>query len=155
MIGNDILQGLVEHNTFIFFNTYIHIIVGIVLATALYPFLSKKGRERWTYFTIVFFPLIFGSIFPDLMFILSSLVESRSLNSLFFVLTSGGAVHSTFHFHFPLVLVAPVTLCLVMLMNKWITKKYFDHMPRWSFILVCGLAIGGAVMHVYMDTLGF
>src|SRR3989338_2217775 len=115
MIGNDLVALLVEHNTFIFFNTYIHLLAGLLLSVSVYPFLSSLLKERWNYFSVVFFPALFGSVFPDLMFILSTLIERRSLDGIFEILTHGGDVHSAFHWHVTIVLVIPTTIFLVML----------------------------------------
>ena|SRR3989344_5454154 len=152
---SEIFSGLVQHNRFIFFNTYIHAFAGVFIATALYTFLSKVFKERWHYFTVIFFPAVFGSVFPDLIFILSTYIEQRSLDGMFFLLTHGGDVHSTFHFHFPLVLVAPTTLFFVLVMNRIVKKSYFDHLPKWAFALICVLSLAAAFFHIYMDLVGF
>ncbi len=155
MIGDQLVSILVTNNTFLFFNVYIHILAALLLSASVYPFLSPLLKERWNYFSVVFFPLLFASVFPDLMFIISTLVERRSLDGVFDILTHGGEVHSVFHFHLPIILVAPTTMMLVMLMNKKVKGSYFDHLPKWSFILICALSIFAALFHVYLDLVGF
>ena len=155
MIGNDLVAGLIQHNTFIFFNTYIHIFAGLLLAITIYPFLSKQLKERWNYFLVVFFPAVFGSLFPDLAFIVSSAIEQRSLDGMFEILTHGGAVHSAFHWHSTLVLVVPTTVFVVMLFNRWKDGQFFDHLPKYSFWIISALSLLAALFHIYMDLVGF
>lgn len=155
MLGDQLVSILVTNNTFLFFNVYIHILAGLLIAASISPFLSKELKERWSYFSVVFFPALFGSVFPDLMFILSSLIEHHSLDGLFDILTHGGEVHSTFHWHITILLVIPTTIFLVMLMNKKKKGSYFDHLPKWSFWIISAVALGAALFHVYMDLVGF
>ena len=155
MIGNDLVALLIEHNTFIFFNTYIHILAGLLLAISIYPFISPLLKEKWNYFCIVLFPAFFGSVFPDLMFILTTLIEKRSLNGLFEALTHGGDVHSAFHWHATISLVIPTTIFLVMLMNKRKKGFYIDHLPKASFWIMSAISLFAALFHVYMDLVGF
>ena len=89
------------------------------------------------------------------MFILSTLIERRSLDGIFDILTSGGEVHSVFHWHVTIVLVIPTTIFLVMLMNKSLRKSYFDHLPKGSFWIISVISLAAALFHVYMDLVGF
>ena len=150
----EIIQGLKVHNEFIFFNTYIHFFVGVFIALAVYPFLSKKLKLRYNYIFLIFFPAVFGSIFPDLMFIVSTLVKQRSLYGLFDLLSTGGDVYTTFHFGFPLVLVVPCTFFIVMVVNR-IFKKSFDNFPKWGLFWLCLLSLFSALFHIYLDGVGF
>lgn len=154
MFFSEIVSGLWIHKEFIFYNVVIDFLAGIFLATALYPFLGKKGKERYNYIILVFFPSVFGAVFPDLMFILSSLIEKRSLNDLFYTLSHGGEVYSAFHFHLPIILVIPCTFFVIMLVNR-IVKKRFSGFPKWSLLLGCILALLAALMHVFLGTVGF
>ena len=151
---SEIITGLSAHKEFIFFNTFSHIIVGIVIATAIFPFLSEKLKNRYNYFIVVFFPAVFGSVFPDLMFIVSTLVKHRSLTGLFDALSHGGEVYSAFHFGFPLVLVVPTTVFILILINK-VFKKIFDRFPKWCIALVTVISLFCAFFHIFMDGVGF
>lgn len=155
MIGNELVTILVTNNTFLFFNVYIHVLAGLLLAGSVYPFLSESLKKPWNYFSVVFFPALFGSVFPDLMFILTTLIEKHSLEGIFDILTHGGEVHSVFHWHVTIVLVIPTTIFVVMLMNKKVQKSYFDHLPRYSFWIISSLCLAAALFHVYMDLVGF
>lgn len=146
----EIIEGLKVHNDFAFFNTYIHLFVGVFIASALYPFLSKKKE----YIPLVFFPAVFGSIFPDLIFIVSTLFKERSLTGLFYLLSNGGDAYSVFHFGFPLILVIPCTVFIVMIANKVMRRK-FDDFPKWGLTWMCLVSFFSALFHVYLDCVGF
>lgn len=150
----EIFSGLWIHREFIFFNVCFDVLAGIFLATALYPFLSKKLKERYNYTLLVFFPSLFGAVFPDTMFILSSVIEKRSLNGIFYTLSHGGEVYTAFHFHLPIILVIPCVFFIVMLVNR-IVKKKFALFPKWGLLLACMLSLIAALMHVFLGTVGF
>ena len=154
MIVGQLVTGFIEHKEFIFFNTLIHIFVGIFIATALYPFLSKKFKERYTYFMVVFLPSVFGSFFPDLIFIVSVLANQRSITALFDALSQGGSVYEAFQYNLPFLLVIPSTVTLILVLNR-IFRKKFDDLPKWSFLLICLLSLLGACVHLFMDSIGF
>ena len=154
MIIGQLVTGFIEHKEFIFFNTLIHIFVGIFIATAIYPFLSKKFKESYNYFMAVFLPSVFGSFFPDFIFIVSVLAKQRSLTDLFDALSHGGTVYTAFQYNLPFLLVIPSTVTLILLLNRVFRKK-FDDLPRWSFVLICLFSLIGACAHLFMDSIGF
>jgi hypothetical protein len=154
MFIQEVIKGLIKHKEFIFFNDVIHIIAGISFATALFPFLSKKLKNKFEYFTVVFFPAVFGSMFPDLMFICSTLFEHRSIDGLFLELSNGGHVYSSFHFSFPIILVIPTTVFLMLIFTKAVRGK-FDELPGWSILWMSLVALFCALLHIFMDTIGF
>ena len=150
---SELMAGLWMHREFLFYNVMIDILVGIFLATALYPFLGKKIKERYTYALFVFFPSVFGAVFPDVMFIFSSVLEKRSFDGLFYTLSHGGEVYTTFHFHLPIVLVIPCVFFVMMLVNRLVKGKF--HAPKWALLLGCLLSLLAALMHVFLGTVGF
>jgi hypothetical protein len=150
----EIITGFFAHKEFIFFNYLIHIFVGALVATAIFPFLNNKYRARYNYFLSVFFPAMFGSLFPDMMFIISTLIKNRSLVGLFYLLSHGGDVYSVFHFAFPVILVIPCVVFFVLILNK-IFKKKFDEFGWKGLILMCMIALGSALLHILMDLVGF
>ncbi len=154
MFLKEIFIGLVQHREFIFFNTGVHVLFALLLASSIFPFLSNKLRARYNYFFVVFFPALFGSLFPDLMFIISTWVKERSLNGLFYLLSHGGDIYNSFHFAFPIILVVPTTVFLVFVFNKILRHK-FDDFPKWSFLLICVISLFCALFHVFMDSVGF
>jgi hypothetical protein len=151
---SEIIAGLMNHGDFIFFNTISHLIAGIVIATAIFPFLSEKLKNRYNYFIVVFFPAVFSSVFPDLMFISSTIVKHRSLTGLFDALSHGGDVYSAFHFGLPLILVVPTVVFILILINK-VFKKSFDRFPKWCIALVTLISLFCAGFHIIMDGVGF
>jgi len=150
----EIIEGLKVHNEFIFFNTYIHLFVGVFIALAVYPFLSNKLKNRYNYSLLIFFPAVFGSVFPDLMFIISTIIKERSIYGLFDILSHGGDVYTTFHFGFPLILVVPCTFFIVMVVNR-VFKKSFDNFPKWGLIWLSVISLFCALFHIYLDMVGF
>ena len=149
----ELMAGLWTHREFLFYNVMIDILAGIFLATALYPFLGKKLKENYNYALFVFFPSVFGAVFPDMMFILSSVLEKRSFEGLFYTLSHGGEVYTTFHFHLPIVLVIPSVFFVMMLVNKLVKKKF--HAPKWALLLGSLLSLVATLMHVFLWTVGF
>ncbi len=152
---------------FIAVNGLSHLFMGIFLSTALYPFL-KEFKERFNYFLFVFFPLVFGSLFPDLLFAISTLIRSGSLKSWGYLLKHGGEIHSVFHRDIALVLVIPSTVFLVIVLVYLVNfirylvswgKKYdkikLDNLPRKWLLICSGLSLLGAVVHLLMDVVGF
>lgn len=154
MVWGALILGFQQHKVFIFWNFLSHFFAGVLIATAVFPFLPKTFQKRKHYFLTVFFPSVFGSLFPDLMFITSTVLKLRTLNGLFFALSGGGDIYSVFHFGFPIVLVVPTTVFFVFVMNRLILKK-FDSLPKWSFALISALALFGAIFHIFMDSVGF
>ncbi len=154
MIISEIIIGFWKHKEFIFFNSLIHIFVGVFVASSIFPFLNNKYRARYNYILSVFFPAIFGSVFPDMMFIISTLIKNRSLNGLFYLLSHGGEVYSSFHFAFPIILVVPCTVFFVMIFNK-IFRKKFDEFGWGGLILMSLIALSCALFHIFMDLIGF
>ncbi len=154
MILQEIFSGLWTYREFIFYNVIIDMLAGIFLATALYPFLGKKLKERYNYALLVFFPSLFGAVFPDLMFILSSVVEKRSFEGIFYTLSHGGEVYSAFHFHLPIILVIPCVFFIIMIVNRLVKKK-FASFPTGALSLACMLSLLAAFMHVFLGTVGF
>ena len=154
MVLSEIITGLSTHNEFIFFNTYIHFIVGILIATAIYPFLSRKLKTPLNYAWFVFFPALFGSIFPDLMFIISTLVEHRSIYGLYEALSHGGEIYSAFHFGFPLILVVPSMFFIVFIVHRLFRKRMC--FISWKILfMMMSLSLLSALLHIYLDGVGF
>ena len=149
-----LITGFIEHKEFIFFNFMIHFLVGVLLATAIYPFLKEEVKERYNYFMLIFFPAVFGSIFPDIIFLVSTLAEHRTLYGLFELLSSGGTVYSTFHSHVPLLLVIPTTVFLVLIINK-IFGKWLDQLPSWNLLFISLISGFAAGLHLFLDSVGF
>lgn len=154
MIIKEIIGGFKNHKEFIFFNYLVHIFAGAFVATIIFPFLDNRHRAKYNYFMNVFFPAMFGSLFPDMMFITSTLIKNRSLEGLFYLLSHGGEVYSVFHFAFPIILVIPCTVFCVMVMNK-IFKKKFDEFGWKGLILMSLIALLSALLHILMDSVGF
>lgn len=155
MIKNQIINGLLNHKQFIFNNFIIHIIAGLLIPTIIYPFLSKKYKEEWNYLTLIFFPALFGSIFPDLIFLLSTWIRNRSLYNLFYLLTHGGDVYNAFHFEFPLILVIPTTVFFVMIINRIFKGQYFDNLPKYKLLYIAIISLASAFIHIGLDLVGF
>lgn len=154
MVISQVITGLNAHKEFIFFNTGIHFIVGVLIATSLYPFLSKKLKEPMNYAWFVFFPALFGSIFPDLIFIISTFVQHRTLNGLFESLSHGGEIYSAFHFGFPLLLVVPSMFFIVFIAHRLLRKRMcFINWKIFTFMILISLL--SALFHIYLDGVGF
>ena len=154
MIIKEIIQGLIQHREFIFFNFGIHVFFAALLSISIFPFLSNKLKASYNYFWVVFFPAMFGSLFPDLMFIISTMIKQRSIDGSFFLLSHGGEIYNAFHFAFPIVLVIPCTVFIVLIMNK-IFRHKFDDFPKWSFLLMCIISLFCAFAHILFDSIGF
>ena len=154
MIIQEIIQGFRNHNEFIFFNYLIHVFAGAFIATIIFPFLNNKSRAGYNYTIMVFFPAMFGSLFPDMMFIISTLIQNRSLVGLFYLLSHGGDVYSTFHFAFPVILVIPCVVFCVMVINK-IFKRKFDEFGWKGLMLMSLVGLFSALLHILMDSVGF
>ena len=89
-----ILQRIMEWFTanfkFVAVNGLSHLFVGMLIGTMIFPFLNKNYQKRTHYFLLVFFPAVFGSIFPDLLFTISTLLKSGSLKGWGYLLQHGG-----------------------------------------------------------------
>ncbi|MBS3170569.1 hypothetical protein J4223_02215 [Candidatus Woesearchaeota archaeon] len=154
MIFSELIQGFLEHKEFIFFNHLVHVFAGAFIATVIFPFLNNRYRSRYNYVLTVFFPAMFGSLFPDMMFIISTLIKNRSLTGLFDALSGGGDVYSTFHFAFPVILVIPCVVFFVLIINK-IFKRKFDEFGWKGLILMSLIGLFSALLHILMDSVGF
>ncbi|MBI5872455.1 hypothetical protein HZB88_05250 [archaeon] len=155
MIAERIINGLLYHKQFIFNNLIVHILAGLFIPSIVYPFLSKEYKKIWNYFLLVFFPALFGSIFPDLIFALSTWIKERSLDNLFYLLTHGGDVYTSFHFGFPLILVVPTTLFFVLVLNRAFNRQYFDNLPKYKLLSIALISLISALMHIGLDLVGF
>lgn len=83
MFIQEVIKGLIKHKEFIFFNDVIHIIAGISFATALFPFLSKKLKNKFEYFTVVFFPLCLVQCFQTLCLFVPHCLSTDQLMDYF------------------------------------------------------------------------
>jgi len=106
------------------------------------------------YTVLVFFPALFGSIFPDLMFIISTIIEKRSLYGLFDTLSHGGDIYSAFHFGFPLILVVPSMFFIVFIVHRIFRKRMCFISWRILFMMI-SLTLLSALFHIYLDGVGF
>ena len=164
-----IMEWLSTNFKFIAVNGLSHLLMGLLLSTALFPFLNKDYQKRLNYFLLVFFPALFGSVFPDLLFALSTLIRSKGLSSWGYLLQHGGAVHSVFHRDIALALVIPTTVFLVLVLVYLINfikylfggwkegydKIKLDLLPRFWLLSVSLISFIGAVLHLLMDMVGF
>lgn len=104
------------------------------------------------------FPAVFGSIFPDLGFVVYVLIKHRSLYGLMDMFESGGAVHAAFHGWLSL-LVVPIILLLVAgityLINKIKGADAEMSLPSKWWLIVSIVSLFGAILHLVMDTVGF
>jgi len=162
---------------FIVFNWGFHIVAALVLSSAVYAFLSKNYKKRLNYFLFVFFPALFGSEFPDILFTLSTLIKYGTSKNLIFILEHGGYVHAVFHKDIALLLVIPSTvfiiLVIISLINKTIRFKEFlsqkisfikapklekiklDCLPNKWIVMSSVISLVAAVSHIIMDLVGF
>tara|TARA_Y100000310_G_C20684197_1_gene817951 strand:+ start:879 stop:1340 length:462 start_codon:yes stop_codon:yes gene_type:complete len=153
MVLNQIIAGINTHNEFVFFNTGIHLIAGVLIATAIYPFLSRKLQKKYNYILLAFFPAVLGSIFPDLILTVSTLIQHRAIYGLFEALTAGEML-SFYHFGLPLILIVPTVVLTILIINR-IFKKTVKQFPAWSFRLVFITSILSILLHIYLDGVGF
>jgi len=171
-----IFRWVVENMYFIVFNWGSHLVAGAVIATIIFPFLSKQYKKRINYFLFVFFPALFGSDFPDLLFVISTFIKNRTLEGMRVLLESGGSIHSVFHKDIPLLLVIPTTVFFVLViiyaingfkkikgkiiykffpLKKQPEKISLDNLPGKWLILVSIIALLTATLHIIMDMVGF
>tara|TARA_Y100000310_G_C20358546_1_gene657839 strand:+ start:22 stop:534 length:513 start_codon:yes stop_codon:yes gene_type:complete len=165
-----ILNWLGENFKFVAVNGLSHLVAGFLIPTMIYPFLNKAYQKRINYFLLVFFPAVFGSIFPDLLFAISTFIKSQGLKSWSYLLKHGGEIHSVFHRDIALALVIPTTVFLIIVMvylinfvkylfGKGWKQKYvkikLDELPgKW--LLWCSvISFFGAGLHILMDVVGF
>ena len=158
---NYVLGKIADNLRFIVSNWVSHIVAGVFIATALYPFLNKECRKRFNYAFFVFIPAVFGSVFPDTLFIISTLIQHRQLAGLRYLLEHGGSIHAVFHKTVALALVIPTTvfvvLVLVYLVN-WVCsllgKEEFSFPSKW-ILLVSAISIFSSFLHIVMDATGW
>jgi hypothetical protein len=153
MVLNQIIAGINTHNEFVFLNTGIHLIAGVIIATAIYPFLSKRLKKRYNYILLAFFPAVLGSIFPDLILTISTLIQHWEINGLFEALTASEML-SFYHFGLPLILIVPTVVLTILIINK-IFQKTIKQFPAWTFRLVFITSILSTLFHIYLDGVGF
>ena len=163
-----IIEWFSTNFKFVAVNGLSHLLMGMLIGTILYPFLSSNYQRRLNYTLFVFFPAVLGSIFPDLLFAISTLVKSGGSLSWGYLLQHGGAIHSVFHRDIALALVVPTTVFLVIVFvylinfiryviswGKTYNKIKLDELPKGWLLISSGLSLVGAVLHLLMDMMGF
>ena len=146
-------------------NSLPHPIVGLLIATILYPFLNKEYQKRKNYVLLIAIPSLFGSEFPDIMHIIALLLKYRTFEIFkdIKVLEEGGIIYSVFHLHFPLILVVPCTVFLVIVIIKLLNLKLknkikIDKLPNYWLFYVGIISLLATLSHIaidYLDTIFF
>lgn len=148
------LSWYYQYFPFIWQNEIYHIIAGLFIVTILYPFLNTAFRVRKNYVMFLLVPGLLGSVFPDLVFSVYTVVKNWSFNMA--LLEEGTWLHSLFHGWWSL-LVVPVALLLVggiTILVEWISKKK-EELPKWWWIWVAVLSLFCTILHLVMDSVGF
>ena len=165
-----IMEWLGSNFKFIALNGLSHIIMGCLIPTVSYPFLNEDYRKRINYFLFIFFPAILGSIFPDLLFAVSTFIKSNGLKGWGYLLKHGGEIHSVFHRDVALALVIPTAVFLIIVLIYLInfvkylkgrgwrnnyTKILLDKLPSKWLLISSVITFVSAGLHIVMDVVGF
>lgn len=146
---------------FIFANWVSHLFAGTFIATAIYPLLGDEYRKRANYFLFVFIPAVFGSVFPDLLFVVSTLIRHPQLAGLRYLLEHGGSIHAVFHETIALALVVPAAVFAALVLfysvnwaYRLLGKEGLGLPGKW-IVLVSAIAMFSALLHIMMDATGW
>lgn len=152
------VYGSISDNLqFIFANWVSHIFIGVFIATALYPLLGDEYRNRLNYFFFIFVPAVFSSVFPDLLFVVSTFISHPKLAGLRYLLEHGGSIHAVFHKTIALILVIPAAVFIVLVLvssARSLSKKELAFPEHWIPI-VSALSLFSAFLHIVMDATGW
>src|SRR3989344_7233004 len=129
-------------------NSLPHWIVGLLIPTILYPFLNKKYQKRKNYVLLILIPSLFGSLFPDIMHVTSLLLKYRTFEIFkdIKILEEGGIIYSVFHLHFPIILIIPCTVFLIIVIIKLLNLKLknkikIDKLPNYWLFYVSAISL--------------
>ncbi len=154
---NYVFSSISDNLQFIVANWVSHIFIGVFIATALYPLLDREYRNRFNYLFFVLVPAVFSSVFPDLLFTISTFINHRQLAGLRYLLEHGGSIHAVFHKTIALTLVIPVTVFVVLVLvssARSLEKKELVF-PEYWIPIVSALSLFSAFLHIVMDATGW
>ena len=160
MSWNGFLSWYYQYFPFIWQNEIYHVIAALLIVTIIHPFLNLEYKNRKNYVLYLMIPVLFGSVSPDFIFLVYTVIKNKGFNML--QLESGGWLYNIVH-GWGVFLVIPVTFVLVglvvVLLELIIKRKSFKFkaiiLPRFWWIWVLILSLFGAILHIIMDTVGF